>query len=81
MARTKGSVGTNTGTIIKVRNGRKVRNKGPRHSNCKRCIHAVVKSEIADCMITGEIAVNRKYCEFYKSADAFKKKHKKSNDD
>lgn len=72
MARTKGSVGTNTGTIIKVRNGRKVRNKGPRHSNCKRCIHAVVKSEIA---------VNRKYCEFYKSADAFKKKHNKSNDD
>ena len=65
----KGSIGTATGTIIytKKRRGRKADRK-PKRSNCKDCIHAVVNNDnVANCMITGDIAVHKYYCEFYKN--------------
>lgn len=70
----KGKIGTNTSTIIYTRGFRRKKHKGAIKSNCKKCIHAVVKDGTANCMVTGVIAVNKPYCEFYrKQASPLKK--------
>ena len=63
----KGSVGTATSTIIYTGRYRKRRTTKAVRSNCHNCIHSVVNGEnVANCRITGEIAVRKYYCEHYK---------------
>lgn len=64
----KGSIGTSMGLIC-VRNGREIKKKSPRRCNCKECIHAIIHGECVDCYITGEVAVDEKYCFFFKTKD------------
>lgn len=71
----KGSVGVSM-TLIKVRNGREIKAKPPRRSDCKKCIHAIVKGECITCYITQEVAVNKQYCYHYRTVDEPIKQHK-----
>lgn len=70
----RGSTGTNTGTIIYTRGRRKRKRTDIRRCNCMTCIHAVVKNGVADCMITGDVAVHKSYCEYYKNSKYFQPK-------
>lgn len=66
----RGSIGTSTGTIIYTRGRRKRNRSGAVRSNCKNCVHAVVNVDgVANCIITGDIAVHKSYCEYYKHKD------------
>lgn len=64
----RGSVGISTGTIIYTRGYRaKHKPRTPKHCDCRRCIHGIHKGVSVDCGITGDIAVHKSYCEFYKT--------------
>ena len=58
----KGSTGINTGTINYVK---KKRTRKSRFCCCKKCKYARVVDNIANCTLTGEIAVNKKVCQHY----------------
>ena len=74
----KGSIGTNTGTIIYTRGRRRTNEFRTVVSHCKKCIHAVVNQDgVANCMITGDVAVNKRYCEFYKNKKKIEQKQYK----
>ena len=82
----KGSVGTSM-SLVCVRNGREVKKRPPRRSNCKKCIHAIVHGNCIDCYITGEVAVKKEYCNYFrteeerygrKSSNQYGKRNKKN---
>ena len=79
----RGSVGVNTGTIIYTRGRRANKPRSPRKCDCRKCIHAIHRGDAVDCFITGDIAVHKFYCEFYKTKDEQenpkKKQHKKQS--
>lgn len=72
----KGSIGTSMG-LIRVKNGREIKKKAPKRCDCKKCIHAIIKGECVTCYITGEVAVNKKYCHYYKTNDMSEQEKKK----
>lgn len=78
----KGSVGTSMG-LVHVRNGREVKKRPPRRCDCKKCIYAIIHGECVDCYITGEVAVNKNYCIYYKTEEEKnnekRRKNKKNN--
>lgn len=63
----KGSIGTSM-SLVRVRNGREVKKRPPRRCDCKKCIHAIIKGNCINCYITGEVAVNKVYCNHFKTA-------------
>ena len=73
----RGSVGVSTGTIIYTRERRAKRPLPPRKCDCRKCIHAIHRGDAVDCFITGDIAVHKSYCEFYKTKDEQEKPKKK----
>lgn len=74
----KGSIGTSM-TTIRVRNGREVKSKAPRRSDCKKCVHAIINGDCITCYITQEVAVNKQYCSYYRTADEPAKNHRKKH--
>ncbi len=82
----KGAIGTSM-SLVRVRNGKVVEKKPPRRCDCKKCMHAVVNGGCVNCFITGEIAVNKTHCYYYRTAEeqanrktqGRKQKWKKSN--
>lgn len=64
----KGSIGTSM-TLIRVRNGREIKAKPPRRSDCRRCVYAIINGECITCYITQEVAVNKQYCYYYRTVD------------
>ena len=67
----KGSIGTSM-SLVRVRNGREVKKRPPRRCDCKKCVYAIINGECVNCYITGEVAVNEKYCYFFKTEDEVK---------
>ena len=75
----KGAIGTSM-SLVFVRNGRVVKKRPPRRCDCKKCIYAIINGECANCYITGEVAVNEKYCFYFKTKDEVKNlKNDKTN--
>lgn len=64
----KGSIGTSM-SLVRVRNGREVKKRHPRRCDCKKCIHAIIKDTCINCYITREVAVNKMYCNHFKTAE------------
>lgn len=64
----KGSVGTSM-NLVRVRNGREVKKRPPRRCDCKKCVHAIVNGSCINCYITGEVAVNKMYCHYFKTSE------------
>ncbi len=60
----KGSIGVSM-CLVKVRNGREVKKRPPRRCDCKKCVHAIVDGSCINCYITGEVAVNKMYCNYF----------------
>lgn len=55
--------------LIRVRNDREVKKRHPRRCDCKKCIHAIINGECLKCNILGEVAVNKMYCNHFKTAE------------
>lgn len=64
----KGSIGASM-SLVRVRNGREVKKRPPRRCDCKKCVHAIVNGSCINCYITGEVAVNKMYCHYFKTAE------------
>jgi len=73
----KGSIGTNTSTIIYVR--RKYRK--PRPSNCKLCTHSIWINgdQNLHCTVLVKTDINKKSCAHYSNGQSFKTTIKKNN--
>ena len=65
----RGSIGVSTGTIIYTRGRKANKPRSPRKCDCYKCIHAIHRGDAVDCYITGDIAVHKSYCGFYKTKD------------
>lgn len=64
----KGSIGVSM-SLVKVRNGREVKKRPPRRCDCKKCVHAIINGSCIKCYITGEVAVNKMYCQYFKTTE------------
>ncbi len=74
----RGSIGVSTSTIIYTRGRRRKKEFRTVACHCKKCIHAVVNQDgVANCMITGDVAVNKRYCKFYKNKQRIEQKQYK----
>ena len=74
----KGSIGVSM-SLVKIRNGREVKKRPPRRCDCNKCVHAIINGSCINCYITGEVAVNKMYCQYFKtSEDLMREKTKAS---
>lgn len=62
----RGSIGTSM-SLIRIVNGHEIKKKPPKRCNCKECVFAIIHGDCVDCYITGNVAVNERYCYYFKT--------------